>query len=269
MPFSELEVAWGQFVQSVAEVQPSAYVQIRKMVNGHQWEVPYSVFKTGINFEPQVLQYASWKSKFAQLDRNYLNPEEMEKLRVKFLGRMSKEQTCVTARFGNMEKKKDSMGFCMQTISMNLLRKPCAGTPKFVIEIYYRSTECVQKFLADLKYLHERILPLILKDVPIEPDCIRFRFCTMYLSSMFLPILFQILDPVTVVKGIQLGDPHWYKRTVGQALGRWLQDDNPYNWRTQKLQWDNFNENVKPNLTPQQLRSLKRLAKRGTNDVTD
>lgn len=261
MPFSEMEEYWGEFVLSVARTPPSAYVQIRKMVNFHQWEVPYSVFKTGINFDSETLQYASWKSKFSQLDRNYLNPEEMEKLRLKFIGRMSKEQTCVTARFGNMEKKKDSMGFCMQTISMNLLRKPCPGNPKFVIEIYYRSTECVQKFLADLKYLNERILPLLLKEIPIEPEVIRFRFCTMYLSSMFLPILFQILDPVKVVKAVQEGDPHWYQRTVSQSLGRWLEEENPYNWRTQAKQWENFKNNVFPNLTPQQIRTLRRLAR--------
>lgn len=259
--FTELETAWAHFVLSIAETPPTAYVQIRKMFNNQSWEVPYSVFQTGIEFDSQVLQYAAWKSKFAQLDRNYLNAEEFEKLRTKFIGRMNKEQTCVTARFGNLEKKKDSMGFCMQTISMNLLRKPCNGQPKFVIEIYYRSTECVQKFLADLKYLSERVLPLLLKDVPITPDLIRFRFCTMYLSSMFLPILFQILSPVNVVRAIRDGDEHWYNRTVSQALGRWLEETNPYNWRTQKLQWDNFNQNVLPNLKPQQITQLRKLAR--------
>lgn len=253
--------AWSDFLMRLCTEKPAAYVQIRKMFNNEVWEVPYETFDTGINLSASTVAYASWVSKFGQLDRNYLNLEEFQKLREKFKGRMAKEQTCLTARFGNQEKKKESMGFCMQTLSLNYLRKPTEGTPKFVIEVYYRSTETGQKFLADLKYLQERILPIVLDGIPIKPDLIRFRFCTLYMSSMFLPILFQVRDPVEVVKAVQESDPHWYDRTVSQALGRWLQDDNPYNWQTQAKQWVNFNTNVKPNLSGPQMRTLKRLSR--------
>lgn len=256
-----LVTAWSNFLLKLCTEKPAAYVQIRKMFNNEVWEVPYGTFETGINLPATTVAYASWVSKFGQLDRNYLNLEEFHKLRDKFIGRMSKEQTCLTARFGNQEKKKESMGFCMQTISLNFLRKPTDGTPKFVVEVYYRSTETGQKFLADLKYLQERVLPIILEGVTIKPDLIRFRFCTLYMSSMFLPILFQVRDPVEIVKAIQEHDPHWYDRTVSQALGRWLQDENPYNWQTQAKQWVNFNTNVKPNLSGPQMRTLKRLSR--------
>lgn len=256
-----LEKAWSDFLVKLCTEKPSAYVQIRKMFNGESLDVDFDTFNTGISLSASTVAYASWTSKFGQLDRNYFNTDEFTKFREKFIGRISKEQTCLTARFGNQEKKKESMGFCMQTISFNFLRKPTDGTPKFVIEVYYRSTETGQKFLADLKYLQERLIPFLLEGVPIKPDLIRFRFCTLYMSSMFLPILFQVRDPVEIVKAIQEHDPHWYDRTVSQALGRWLQDDNPYNWQTQAKQWVNFDKNVKPNLTPQQLRSLKRLSR--------
>ena len=256
-----LERVWSDFLIKLCTEKPSAYVQIRKMFNGESLDVDFDTFNTGISLSASTVAYASWTSKFGQLDRNYFNEDEFTKFREKFIGRISKEQTCLTARFGNQEKKKESMGFCMQTISFNFLRKPTEGTPKFVIEVYYRSTETGQKFLADLKYLQERLIPFLLEGVPIKPDLIRFRFCTLYMSSMFLPILFQVRDPVEIVKAIQEEDPHWYDRTVSQALGRWLQDENPYNWQTQAKQWINFRDNVKPNLTPQQLRSLKRLSR--------
>lgn len=256
-----LERAWSDFLIKLCTEKPSAYVQIRKMFNGESLDVDFDTFNTGISLSASTVAYASWTSKFGQLDRNYFNTDEFTKFREKFIGRIGKEQTCLTARFGNQEKKKESMGFCMQTISFNFLRKPTGGTPKFVIEVYYRSTETGQKFLADLKYLQERLIPFLLEGVPIKPDLIRFRFCTLYMSSMFLPILFQVRDPVEVVKAIQEHDPHWYDRTVSQALGRWLQDENPYNWQTQAKQWVNFDKNVRPNLTPQQLRSLKRLSR--------
>lgn len=256
-----LEKVWSDFLLKLCTTPPAAYVQIRKMFNGECLEVDYDTFNTGISLSASTVAYASWTSKFGQLDRNYFNEDEFSKFRAKFIGRISKEQTCLTARFGNQEKKKESMGFCMQTISFNFLRKPTPGTPKFVIEVYYRSTETGQKFLADLKYLQERLIPYLLEGVPIKPDLIRFRFCTLYMSSMFLPILFQVRDPVEIVKAVQEHDPHWYDRTVSQALGRWLQDENPYNWQTQAKQWVNFNNNVKPNLTPQQLRTLKRLSR--------
>lgn len=262
MERTKLEMAWAEFVLGLCCTVPTAYVQIRKMFNEQVWELPYEVFEPGLEIEAERLQYASWKSKFAQLDRNYWNQEEFDLLRTKFLERVKKEQTCLTARFGNKEKDSRSMGFCMQTISLNYLRKPVEGQPKFVVELYYRSTEVGQKFLADLAYLSDKVLPFLLQDLPIKPDIIRFRFCTMYMSSMFLPILFQTIHPVEVVKAIKEGDEHWYNRTVSQSLGRWLQEDNPYNWRTQAKQWDNFNENVKPQLTASELRNLKRLARK-------
>lgn len=259
---SALVKHWADFVEGIAICPPTAYVQIRKMVNNVVWEVPYDIFETGFNMSAETLQYASWKSKFAQLDRNYFNQEEFEKCNQHFLSRVKKPQTCVTARFGNQEKKKDSMGFCMQTISLNYLRKTVDGKPLFIVEIYYRSTEVAQKFAADLNYLHQRVLPIILKDIPVKPDLVRFKFNTMYLSSMFLPILFQYKDPVSVVEGIIKGDEQWYTGTVSISLKRWFEDENPYNWRTQLKQWENFDQNVKPNLTRQQIRKLKRLARK-------
>lgn len=252
---------WSNFVLDLCCTVPTAYVQIRKMFNNITWEVPFEDFD-GIDIPSESLAYASWKSKFRQLDNNYLNQEEFEKCNAKAVDRKSKIQTCVTARFGNKEKKKESMGFCMQTISLNLLKQPVEGNPKFVVEVYYRSTEVGQKFLADLKYLHERVLPILLKDMP-QPDVIRFRFCTMYMSSMFLPILLQYTDPVKTFDAIAAGDSHWWKRTVRQALYRWLHsEENPYNWRTQKLQWESFDKLVRPGLTEEQLSYLETIAEK-------
>lgn len=252
---------WSEFVSDLCCTVPTAYVQIRKMFNNVTWEVPFEDFD-GIDIPSESLAYASWETKFRQLDNNYLNLEEFEKCNAKAVGRLSKIQTCVTARFGNKEKKKESMGFCMQTISLNLLKQPTEGNPKFVVEVYYRSTEVGQKFLADLKYLHERVLPILLKGMP-NPDVIRFRFCTMYMSSMFLPILLQYKDPLTVFLDIRAKDNHWWERTVRQALYRWLHsEDNPYNWRTQKLQWDSFNERVKPLIDEYDMRALIQIAEK-------
>lgn len=255
---TRLEAAWSQFVMDLMVTPPRKFCSMRRMFNGIDHEIPFDDFD-GIEMDSSALQYASWKTKFAQLDRNYLNVEALEALNAKFLSRVGKDQTAVTARFGNLEKKKDSMGFCLQTISLSYLKKPLDGSPSFVIEIYYRSTEVGQKFLADLAYLVERVFPIILKDIPIKPDAVRFRFCTLYVSPMFIPIVMQVRGPLTIVEHIRNGDPYWFNRILGSTLKAWCAETNPYNWRTQKLQWENFNDNVLSKMSRPDIRKLNRL----------
>lgn len=260
MQHTKLEERWADWVQELACTKPEAYVQIRKIFRDIQWEVPFEDFD-GLSLKPENLGYAPNDSKMRQLKRNYLSIPELEKARDTLIDRASKQQSCITARFGNMEKESRSQGFCMQTITLNHITRPEKGKPQFVVELYYRSTEVGQKFFADLMFLDEVIFPILLKGLP-RPDVIRFKFSTLYLSSMFLPIFFQIADTREAMAAIQAEDNKWFTRCVRIAVEKWMVVECGYNYRTRAKMHDLFRNYVYPNLTKSDIAAIKGMTKK-------
>lgn len=257
---TKLENLWAGFVGELATLPPSAYVQIRKIFRDAQWEVPFDQWD-GLSLQPENMGYSAGDSKLRQLKRNYLDVGELERARDSLLARSAKQQSCITARFGNMEKDSRSQGFCMQTITLNHITKPEPGHPQFVVELYYRSTEVGQKFFADLMFLDEVVFPILLKGLP-QPDIIRFRFSTLYLSSMFLPILMQVSDVVQLMQSIRDGDPKWYTRCVRIAVEKWMVEECGYNYRTRAKMHDLFRKYVYPRLSRQDIKTIQRITKK-------
>ena len=255
-----LEKHWAQFVTKLAFANPHAYVQIRKIFTNIEWEVPWSKWD-GIELRPENLGYSAGPSKMNQLRRNYLNVEELERARDSLIGRMSKSQSSITARFGNKEKDSRSQGFCMQTVTLSYIEKPERGNPKFVVELYYRSTEVGQKFLADLMFLDEIVFPILLEGLP-KPDLVRFRFSTLYLSSMFLPIVFQRVRVDHFLSRLKNMDPKWFTRCARIAVEKWMVKECGYNYRTRAKMHDLFRTYVFPNLNRDQKKYIKELVKK-------
>lgn len=255
-----LDKMWAEFIRELSTETPEAYVQIRKIFRDLTWEVPFDQWD-GCSLKPENLGYAPGDSKMRQLKRNYLNVDELVKARDSLLTRSSKQQSCITARFGNQEKDSRSQGFCMQTITLNHISKPEEGKPQFVVELYYRSTEIGQKFYADLMFLDEVIFPILLEGLP-KPDVIRFKFSTLYLSSMFLPIVMQVLDVVDYMSDVKETDNKWFTRCVRIAVSKWLVEECGYNYRTRAKMHDVFREYVIPKLQRNEIRKLERLTKK-------
>lgn len=256
---TRLEEHWGEFIRTLSQTKPSAYVQIRKIFRKITWDVPYQDWD-GLSLGVQNLGYSEGPAKMNQLRRNYLNEDELIRARESLKERMSKSQSCITARFGNKEKDSRSQGFCMQTISLNYLEKPEPGEPKFVVELYYRSTEVGQKFFADLMFLDEIVLPLLLEGLP-EPDVIRFNFSTLYLSSMFLPIALQVINTVEFLEGVRDSDEKWFSRCVKSAIRKWLEEECNYNYRTRAKMHDIFREYVYQHLSKSEIKAIRGLVK--------
>lgn len=257
MPVTKLEQRWAGLISDLACQSPAGYVQIRKIFRDIQWEVPFDEWD-GLSLKPENMGYSAGDSKIRQLKRNYLNVEELEAARDSLKERMSKSQSCITARFGNQKKDSRSQGFCIQTLSLNYLEKPEPGHPQFVVEIYYRSTEVGQKFFADLMFLDEVVFPILLEGLP-KPDLIKFKFSTLYLSSMFLPIILQTTDVVRLLKSIKEHDTKWFTRCVRISVAKWMEEECGYNYRTRAKMHDLFREYVYPRLSRSDIRTIKTL----------
>lgn len=259
---TKLETRWAEMVSHLCTLEPEAYVQIRKIFRDFTWNVDFKDWD-GISLKPENMGYAPNDAKIRQLKRNYLNIDELDRARLSLVERIAegKQQSSITARFGNQEKDSRSQGFCMQTITLSHILKPTPGKPQFVVELYYRSTEVGQKFFADLMFLEEVVFPILLKDLP-RPDVIRFKFSTAYLSSMFMPIILQVVPVAETLRNIKEGDPKWFTRCLRVAVEKWMVPECGYGYRTRAKMHKLFRDYVVPRMTAAEQRTVKTMVKK-------
>lgn len=160
-----------------------------KGLDFHDWEGEYS-FDNGL----ERLGYHP-PSKMAQLMRNYYNEEQMERLFAGIKGRSDHKYpyTPLSAIMNNEVKRDDSLGFCMQSLVVTMVRVKETYTLDFTL--FYRSTELIKKFGADLVFLEDLINECIThidqNRWKVQVGTIRMRFATCFISTLFIPCLFQ------------------------------------------------------------------------------
>lgn len=261
---TDLEYWWTKFIFNLLEKKPGAYIQVRKLFQHAEWEVPWEIFKTGIDFPCIRMGYASDKTKMDQLRRNYFNEEAIDKVREAFKSRINSRgakrlQTCVTTNMLNREKKVTSMGQCIQTLTLNYLSDG-KGDEGFYIDINYRSTEVIQKFLADLKFLNDIVFPRLLEGIENPPHVVRFTFSSLYISVMFLPIFFQFFHVDETLESLRDSDSRYYSLAIS-AVEKWMKKETNYSFRTRVRSHETFRNYVYPKLKKQQISNIKSLIK--------
>lgn len=248
---------WRDFSKKLILETPTAFASNRRIHTNKSFEVPWEEFTPILpNIDLRTIGYAGWPAKEKQLDRNYFNGEEFQKLNAIMKKRASKGQSCVTARFGGpVAKGEDSMGYCMQSISLNYIAKGVDGKPHRVIEVHYRATELLKKFIADMIYLQEKILPIVLDGLP-EPTSIRFHFQTIDVNHLYVNIICQHMDVKSIYRElIRLNDP--WARIVRYCVLRMLTDgQGMMAYATLNKQFNSFKEHYQKNLTQADIKSL-------------
>lgn len=259
-----LEQWWADRARDLMLEPCNAYVQIRKMHTNLKLELPAEIFNTGIDMGYSMMGYGNDKSKGTQLKRNYFNEEELTKAREKFKERIAAKghkrvQSCISAQMGSEKKKGDTQGFCMQTITINYIAKDLKrdGKPSLYIDLYYRTTEFIQKFLADLKFLHDEVIPFILDGIDIPLTGIRFLFSTAYVSLMYFPVWYRNESMLKQLKQLEKVDPKFWKMCLG-AGERLLVVGTNYNYQTRRKQHEYFHKHSVPNISLKELKILNK-----------
>lgn len=252
---------WQAFSEDLCMEVPTAYASARKIHTNKVLEIPWKHFKKPIlkTLDLESIGYAGWSAKEKQLDRNYWNDAELTKLNAIMRKRSSKGQSCVTARFGGpVAKSEDSMGYCMQTISLNYVKRDAEGNPCRVIEVHYRATELLKKFVADMIYLQEKVLPFILEGVE-QPTAIRFHFMTIDVNPLYVNIIAQHLDIIKVMKHVMEKERRW-ARVFTNGLFQLLTDGKGCQaYATLRKQYDAF-QVYKESLSTKQIKELCKYA---------
>lgn len=165
------------------------------------------------------------KNKFKQLQRNYYDKEEIERVKLQLAKRANAAFTAVAMNMKAGKKDSRSMGHCMQTLIIS-------RTPKVVTaEMQYRSTEAILKFGGDVVFL-----PWIFEQLQIEPSLVRFHFANAYLSGVFFPTLFQWWNPVSFLEVLWAHDQKLFAGGTRFLLRSAYKKDQHFPYSPENLQ---------------------------------
>lgn len=225
---------WAGFIAHVSAMPARTYSGVRKIVDNTHFEVPGVDFFAvpGVTFED--LSFTE-RGKMGQLMRNYFDPLEWDKAVIKVRERKGKPHTSVAIRLTAAGKDSRSQGFCMQSLVLSMT-KDCN-----TIDVFYRSTEVIQKFCADLLFFNRVIPERLLLPLGMSPrdiQVVRFHFANAYLSCVFLPtaMRFQPGGAVGWLESFRKADPRMW-RTACMVAARYMRTVNVYNYVTQKKQY--------------------------------
>lgn len=226
---------WKQLIWAAAAHPTLVISGVRKIAQDLTFEIPGSALSKDLDYTD--ICYTAAKGR--QLTRNYWNQEGVDAAVEKLLSRRGKDHSSVSIQLQGGAKDSRSQGFCMQNMVITV-------TPNLsTVDIYYRSTELVQKFLADLIFF-SNVLPPIFERLGIEPKVIRFKFANVYLSAVFMPIFIRYEDdPHGFFKHLQKHDPKFF-RTCGLATRRFFNETHNYTYRTRVKMFEYWKEYVDP-----------------------
>lgn len=175
-------------IQQVIAKPAFMYSGVRKIVQDVTWEVSEL---PELTFD----QLGYGKNKLKQLQRNYVNPDEFDRVRGILTRRAGQSFTSVALNLRGKPKDSRSMGHCMLSLVVS------RGNKLETVEVQYRSTELVLKFGGDLAFL-----PWVFDQLGLNPDVIRFRFANAYLSGVFFPTLCSMWEPIQFLEYLWKND---------------------------------------------------------------
>lgn len=234
---TRLDLYWISIVLSVLKRKPFMYSSIRKFIDRQSMVIPGEVWNTGISISFYQMGYRNETSKSNQLRRNYLNKENAIELNDKLKERIDsgKAQTSLSLILNNKEKKISSQGFCMMGLVVN------HNEQGIDIDIYYRVTEVIQKYLADLKFLSGEVIPILMDGIDAPLNSVSFTFSNIYASILYLPVVYQFVSPRHILEEVEKTDKLFHGRCISD-LRRITKKSHNYTYRSRVLMFDHFKE---------------------------
>lgn len=154
------------------------------------------------------------KNKVKQLERNYINAEEFERVRSILSRRSLTKYTSVALSLRGRPKDSRSQGWCMLSLVISRYKDWAS------VEVQYRTTELILKFAADVWLLRK-----ILTDLDIKPSVCRFRFANCALSGAYFPYLVDKIDLVKFLHRVYEYDEEFFLRTTRFLLKSTYRED--------------------------------------------
>lgn len=248
MPFKKqapgLLGQWVDLIHNVACRSPLIVSGVRKIVQGVMWKTTGEVWQGPDPFTFKDLSYSGKDNKVNQLERIYYNDENVQAARSKLKERTDDDraQTSVSIVMRGEDKDPRSQGHCIQTIVLS--HAILSGSREITtLDVFYRSTEAIKKFLADVLFLKKVVFPRIMEGLP-WPTEIRFYFSNVYLSALFMPIYLRYsVDKLAMFDLLREYDPRFF-RTAMSAVGRFFNDTHNYTYRERVKMFEYTHEHL-------------------------
>lgn len=203
-----------------AVAQPAFVIHgVRKIVSGLTWEE-----KTMPPALDILKELGYQKGKVTRLMNLYYNAEEVRKAKAQLARRKGNDHSSVSIMMRNQEKRTHgSQGHCIQNIVISekwLNEKTRINSA----DIFYRSTEAIQKFGADLSLIQR-----VFDELGINPTPVRFYFANLYVSAVCFPLLFHHTDPVKFMEHIRKHDKVFFPIAL-RGMSRYMNPNVNYNY---------------------------------------
>ena len=235
--FSKSDAGWilGIYRQ-VADTPVAGYQAIGKVVQ----DITYT------RFWLPTWRLEDWgygRNKIAQLNRNYVNEEEFDRVRSVLSKRNLNKYTSVALNLRGKPKDSRSQGWCMLSLVISRTKEWTS------VEVQYRTTEIILKFAADVWFLGE-----LCSRLGIEPERYTFRFANCALSGAYFPYLVDKLDLVKFLNYVETVDKDFFLRTTRFLLKSSYKRDQYHPFSPERLShrflWERG--------TPQQIADIRR-----------
>lgn len=211
-----------------------------KYFNDVTFEISGEAWNRGFPVSLSDLGYGGKSTKLSQLSRNYLNKGEIKVARDKLIERAKKKSgyTSVAISMRGEDKDSRSQGHCiLNMVISNNPKNFVTGNPELKVDVYYRSTEVIKKFGADLIFLHDVVIPQILVEpyfLPQDISKIRFCFSNIYFSPLFLPIMVPQMDVLFLLKKVSETQPYEALRGCYNSLMNLTVNPEDYSYRSRR-----------------------------------
>lgn len=136
--------------------------------------------------------YPGMKGKMSSLKKAYFNKESLDRAKFRMVNKIGNSYSI---SLQNEEKGYTNQDHCM--VSMIIFK----NSKKYDVIVIHRATEICRKFLFDLKFIKEEILPYL----GIEHYTLRFIFCRVTLSFVTfqtLPMMINIIPEKVIWENI-------------------------------------------------------------------
>lgn len=218
-----MKAAWVQFCMALALREADEISGVQKIVHHVSMKVPGDLFFDG-SIDLSMFGYSERGNKMESLKRHYLDRDKM----LASVGiieervEQSKYGSCGFPLTGEV-KKWTKQDFCMQAATVTNYKDGLR------VVVFYRTTEVIKKFGADLIFLRDVVLPRF-NDVK-SISSVTFSFSNVTVHPMFFPtLLSHVDDPVSFLKGIKSEDrkfhegiEKWMTKYILEGEGSWVQ----------------------------------------------
>lgn len=219
---------WILLLQDVIKRPAFTYSGVRKLVRHVEWTID--------EFPPLSYEMLGYKkNKIKQMERNYYNEKEFDRVRSVLSKRSAQKNTSVALLMRGKEKDSRSQGWCLLDIIVTRMK----GFEE--VDINYRSTELTLKFGADLVFI-----PWVLEQIGANPQKIHFHISNAYFSGVFLPTLAQFWDWKEMIDFLAKHDPRLFERGTRFFLRSTMDKDQRFRYSPEnqqhRLLWDRFSD---------------------------